>query len=445
MNRARFALSLALLLLGGCARPSAPPAGAPTEREQVEAIRRGRPLPQSAAAWVGAIRRVETLHGHIRFDESGELAGIDLAGGRVSVADADVAALAPLTSLTSLRLSGEQITSAAVETLLRWTKLGELFVQDAQLVDADLARLAALQHLRVLTLRRCGRLTDAGLEHLARWPALAQVYLPDGQFGDRAVAALARVPKLTAVDLRECPAITEAGLKQLAGIKQLSVVRLGGATITDDVLGVLGRMTLRRVTLDGAAITDAGLQALAGQDLEEIGLSRCLGLSDEGLKLLSGWKNLQSVALRDVPVTAAGLAPLAACPHLTSLSLEELLVGDAGLSPVAGLKNLRRLELRQIGLTGAALPQLTGLTRLKWLSLAENQVAGGLESLAPLAGLESLDLSANSELGGVALGPLAKLTALRTLYLTQTAVTRDGLQRLAQALPGCHIESSLAE
>jgi hypothetical protein len=127
---------LAIALVLGCSRHE--PAGAPaqptvTEKSLVAAILHGAPPPRSDPSFVHAVQGINAAHGRLSFDAQGNLALVDLAGGRVSVGDAEVGDLSALTRIHVLRLAGQGLTSRAVDTIVRMAALSELMLQDARL------------------------------------------------------------------------------------------------------------------------------------------------------------------------------------------------------------------------------------------------------------------------------------------------------------------------
>ena len=79
---------------------------------------------------------------------------------------------------------------------------------------------------------------------------------------------------------------------------------------------------------------------------------------------------------------------------------------------------------------------LAALTGLQSLYLSDTEVSD-VGPLAALTGLRSLDLL-GTQVSGV--GPLAALTGLQSLYLRGTQVSDDGVRDLQNALPNCHID-----
>ena len=125
---------------------------------------------------------------------------------------------------------------------------------------------------------------------------------------DKGVALLADLPHLRLLDLRGCSQISNAGLGRLRAMPNLRVLRLAGYQIDDASLAIVGDLkSLVGVTIEEAAITDAGLADLARLPLEEINLGRCYGVTDDGFQHFKHFANLRQLSIRDIPLSGSGL------------------------------------------------------------------------------------------------------------------------------------------
>jgi hypothetical protein len=166
--------------------------------------------------------------------------------------------------------------------------------------------------------------------------------------------------------------VTDAGLEHLKGLAVLSDLRLGKTPVTDAGLAHLKPLTrLSFLSLHFTRVTDAGLIHLEGlTNLRHLLLSTTL-VTDAGFTHLNGLSKLESLYLENTKVTDAGLIHLQGLKNLTLLSLDNTRVTDAGLEHLEGLTKLTTLHLLNTQATDAgvaklkrALPKLTVITQL---------------------------------------------------------------------------------
>ena len=172
----------------------------------VAAVRAGKPVVAADRPVATAIARIDALRGKMELDAAGRLVGVDLAGDRVSVSDADVAAIAALPRLRSVRLSGSQLTSAGLERLCSLGDLAELALQDAQIDSAGLRKLTTLKKLQTLLLRRANNLTDEALDCLKEFPVLTRLSLVEDGISDEGLEHLKDLTQLRVLDLADARA-----------------------------------------------------------------------------------------------------------------------------------------------------------------------------------------------------------------------------------------------
>ena len=215
----------------------------------------------------------------------------------------------------------------------------------------------------------------------------------------------------------------------------------------DDPVGVL-QVTV--VSFEDSDVTDAGLEHVKDlKSLRELDLWGC-DVADAGLEHLKGLTRLEHLDLGFTNITDAGLEHLQRLTNLQYLDLFRTNVADAGLEHLQGMTHLQSLDLSYTNVNDAGLSHLKELTSLQSLQLDGTQVTdAGLEHLAGLTDLESRGLSATNVTDAGLLAHLKGLTNLEILFLGQTYltgeanvnvnVTREGVAKLQQALPNCHI------
>ena len=115
----------------------------------------------------------------------------------------------------------------------------------------------------------------------------------------------------------------------------------------------------------------------------------------------------------------------------------------AALAPAAG--EIVELDLHGSGLDDAALAGFERFTQLTKLRLSDNRLTDdGLESLAQLPKLESLNLYANSGVTDAGLPELARSASLKRLYLWETGVSEAGVAELEKLRPDLAVQMGAA-
>ena len=411
-----------------------------SDRELVEAIRRGNGQHEGDPAFARLIGHVDRLQGKLTFDKEGRLVGIDLASGRVSASDADLTDLAAAKRLRKLLLSGAGITSRTIDNVLPLHDIEELTLQDTQILDEDLERLATLPKLKILNLRSA-RLSDKGLEALRRAPKLRQLHLTNNAFSDAAMSTISRMEDIELIDLRSCSEITDVGIAQLASLPRLRVLRLGSDQINDQTLQVLNRFkTLDALSLEDANITDEGLSKLQGPSIKELSLARCFMVTDDGMKTIATLPKLERLYLRDMGITDDGIISLSANDNLRAnlraVRLLDIMTGDRAAAALARLPRLASLHLRQALISAEGLGELARSPSLRELVVDDSGVDDqGVKMLAGLKDLRSLSLRDNPAVTDGSIDYLATMASLKRVDLRGTAVTPEGLSRLRSARP----------
>jgi WD40 repeat protein/serine/threonine protein kinase len=220
---------------------------------------------------------------------------------------------ANLNFLTSIDLSGTQLTAAGLRELARadtgLKTLHSLKLLATNTTDAELRDFAGadtgLKTLRSLDLMST-KVTDAGLESIARsntgLSSLESLFISGENMTDAGIEALAR---------------------EESGLRRLTTLSLWNTRLTDEGLKMISR-------------TNTGLKALSSLDIGST------AVTDAGLKELTrsntGLNTLTSLGLYGTKITDSGLRDLARAdtgvPNLTSLNLFQTTVSNEGLSAV---------------------------------------------------------------------------------------------------------------
>ncbi len=233
------------------------------EKTQVAAILAAGEMRGANPQVTAAVRQISRRGGQFHFDAAGNLIGVNLASNRVSIADADIPSLLVLPHLKQLTLSGGGVTNVGVKQLGAIAGLVELSLLDAQIDDAGLKSLTQLRKLSALRVRRSPGVTDQGLQCLKNLPNLTSLSLLEVGITDEGLKLIGELTHLRVLDLRGCAQVGNPGLELLRSLKKLKCLRLGGSQIDNQSLAIVkGLSSLTSLTLEDAAITDAGLRSL---------------------------------------------------------------------------------------------------------------------------------------------------------------------------------------
>ena len=351
-------------------------------------------LPDAALA-----ASIEKQGGHVVRDAKGNIVEVSFA--RTWATDADVEKVAAIKTLKKLDLSLTYVSDAGAEAIGKLAQLEELNLFTAEFItDAAIAFLRGNTNLRVLNLRGTD-VTDTSLEYVATLTRLRSLDISFTQIGD-------------------------VGMEHLASLSQLEELNLGGTKISGAALHVLKYLpNLKRLSFYGTQRRNAGVcWAPVMTDIEL-----------DTIALLSGLEELNigdGVALGAPKPAELGPATGEAECRITGGTR----ISDLGIAKLAKLNKLRYLNVSGSVITGAALKTLAGFPNLQRLSLwnvegLNDSAASAFESLK---GVQSLDLS-NTGIGDRSLAALSRLPNLQRLYVSDTAVTADGIAAFKQQRP----------
>ena len=212
-----------------------------------------------------------------------------------------------------------------------------------------------------------------------------------------------------------------------------------------------------------------------------LNLSSVKGEIDGNIARLSGLTELGELNLSATELTDAGIAGFAKLPHMESLNVRGCQIGAAGYKSIGQMKELVTLCIGRLSpLNGSTQRAATIDPQDEWLAdlqtlakLQSLEIGGGFSEAGVLQLLERTPNLASLEVDSVRFTPqgiaaLAKLAMLTTLNLTNAelsdgdvealsklneskktklielnlqgnGITRDGVQRIQDALVGCKI------
>ena len=187
---------------------------------------------------------------------------------------------------------------------------------------------------------------------------------------------------------------------------RLDALGAAATAVADDA----GRLTEIEVR-DGAGLTaeDVALFGTLGE-LRKLRILNCRLLDDTWVATLTGLGKLDTLAVTNSAVTDAAVETIAgAFPGLVDLDLSS-----------------------NTNVSGSAFKWIARLPRLERLALLQNRFNDlHTRRLVKLQDLEVLDLRGNMEAGDMTLDVIGRLPKIRALKHRSTAVTDDGIARLA--------------
>ncbi len=244
--------------------------------------------------------------------------------------ETDLSLLAQMSSLESLTLHREDLSAADIRLIASLTSLRELHLVSDTLDDEGLAQLETLTQLERLTIDS-NRVTDIGL------------------------GALARMPDLRDLDV-QATRVSGTGLRSLPQSSELQRVALGEFA-DDDGLAAVGEITrLQSLIVGSRAISDRGMQSLAGlHQLEELTIVRHPNITDAGLAAIAQLPALKVCAIHSHRMTFDGASRFADSPAIVDLELRGGSLNDDGLAQFTAPASLQMLRLYHTSVSDEAL------------------------------------------------------------------------------------------
>lgn len=285
--------------------------------------------------------------------------------------------------------------SNASDAFAHHRPVGYVSIADAIVNPAEFSHLDALPQIQNLWIRNCG-LNDKGMLHIGRQRELQ-------------ILSIVSNP------------ITNDGLKSLKECESLIVIHLVDTQCTADGFEALSAIpNLSEIVWEG--------QPVAAKPLKS--LQRLPNLSMLTLGSRPQFDDDCADAIKDFP-------------SLTGLFISGTSIGPAGLKSLANLKKLSNLSLYSCQTvnddSGALLAELPALTQLN----IGNTSFGdrGLRDLLKQRRFSTLHVF-ETPITDESIPALSSQRSLVSLDVRLTKMTADGIKRLANEMPWCHIASS---
>lgn len=315
--------------------------------------------------------------------------------------------------------------------LNRPARHGIVVPPDDELQDRDLAKLAAFEHLKRLSLLARSNLSDRALLYLSGVSSLERIDLQATRITGSGIAYLKKLEQLRELNLTHCSQIEEEFLVGLIDLPNLEVLALdAGSSRAMD--GQSWQQSLALLAQYSDSATSRDLQAMRG------------GIGNVGLKAITKVASLQRLSLGRTKIDDAGAKGFRNLKKLQSLDISRTAITDDGLKNLTGLKDLKQLKLNFVLLTDEGCKQIAKLTQLEHLEIQGTPISDeGFKHLLGLQHLKTLDVSWTS-LTDEAITSLVQLKSLDHLGLRGVrALTLRGLNQLASGHSNLTIESLL--
>lgn len=168
--------------------------------------------------------------------------------------------------LKELRLDFLKVRAAELSGLVPLASLSTVWLTGAELSDGELASLAGSPAIENLILKST-RITDDGLACMPELKKLTRLHLP-AQITDQGISHLTACKSLSKLDISQTK-ITDKSIGLLEKIEHLEELYLNDTTLGDQALSSIGQLkNLKVLFLCGTKLTDSGLTFL--EQLEQL-------------------------------------------------------------------------------------------------------------------------------------------------------------------------------
>ncbi|MDR0522484.1 MAG: hypothetical protein LBH00_11630 [Planctomycetaceae bacterium] len=344
--------------------------------------------------------------------------------------------LTPANTLKSVTFDdGKELKPSVIDLLAKQSDLETLQIADYRdLNDGDVAKLAGLKKLTTLKLTNSGisdaaaktiadsfpdlinldvssnpRLTNAALKEFGKLKKLESLLLLFCNFDELGMMSIASLPNLKTLDIRSNQ-VGDTGLGMIAGLPGLKNLKHRTQSVSDEGIKALSAAKNLESLLmqDFLMVTEQSGQYLREMEaLTSLEIFRCENFNSAGVLQLKGLK-LNRLTLRQLTIDDSAMEVFREMPALKRLYLNELSnLSDAGMENLSALKNLEVLEIGDVPITDKALESIAKIPSLKTLSLQTTNITdAGLEQLLNLPKLETLTFKSNPKVTPSGIGKI---------------------------------------
>ncbi|MEM8670531.1 MAG: hypothetical protein AAGG48_23600 [Planctomycetota bacterium] len=238
------------------------------------------------------------------------------------MSDRHLALLRHFPSISSVSISGIQVTNKGLDHLSKLKSLSSLSINQSQITDNGLAKLKSLENLRTISLRAT-EFSGFGLSKLKDVPKLVHISLSTSVDED---------------DLR--------GLVQVPQVRSLYMSEVEMGASTAELLNQMDHVTQCNLSMRDA--TDYDLRWLSEVELPiSLNLYSTPTINSRGWKYLSE-ANIQGLNLSNMRLTDKDLVFVGEIRSLTRLTLSSnsLAITNSGIEHLRNLDKLQYLYLR---------------------------------------------------------------------------------------------------
>lgn len=260
----------------------------------------------------------------------------------------------------------QQATAEAIALLPKVPDLLAVSFHGATLADDDVANLAAIPQLKILTLYKGCSLSSGAAKQLSRSATLEVLIIRESMsapLGDIDLTAFAEIKTLRSLDPGDCSKTSAVGCAALAKLPALADLTLRDAGLQDDALKALTPLgkQLRGLTLTSRALTADGWAALEKFTALEFLNADGSSLGDRGMPAIGKLSRLKELIIRNTAVTDEGLKSLKGLTELNNVYVENTAVTGEGLAHLRRNEKMGMILGRGSRITDAQLPDLKKL------------------------------------------------------------------------------------
>lgn len=294
----------------------------------------------------GALARVASQP-----EAAAEITAIEIQNAQLT--QAGIASLKAMENLTILSLHGPSMQPLALSLLGQLTSLKSLDISGTMANDEVVGNLATLENLESLNLSGTP-ITPAAGAPLSRLISLRVLKLAKTAVDDSTVAAIQRLP-LQELDLMQTP-ISSNSIPTIMEMKSLEDLNVAFTGVVGAAFKGFGSASLKRLNVGETNFGGEGLLAIKGmKSLEELNIFRAGLVEHKALaNIFKSFPHLKILNSGGNPITNAGMEVFfKGHDTLEEIRLAECKgISDAGLSYLMTVKTLKYIDVHNTGCTG---------------------------------------------------------------------------------------------